>query len=324
MKRLSSRKEQGRTTKPRKQETCKNCSKTIARADRALFVEEDLARVFCSEECITDFFAPEIDKLEKQYWRRLEPYTHQELGDSEREKLTDLRWIVLQEPDEVWRQKTKEGENRYTLISKFEPAGTPVWCICICLYLRGEPSFLYIAFATGVPQLVEQYRKGSRVKVKPTQAKSTAISADANESEEASPETARVDGLAGEWTPGESLRAQWAAERRADDIPVEQFESYQSSLEETLQKPDEVWGLDVSGEHLFHFIKRFSGADGFWYVVVARDQEEDGEATPSDEAHLELLEAFPTVDPHLVDQYRKGEQQMGEPQAVAANARLIH
>ena len=99
-------------------DACHTCAKKLSGdAERALFVEEEVGRIFCSEACIATFFTPEITRLEKEYFKRLQP---SDLSAEERESLAHLRWITLQEPDEIWREKTLSGDFRYTLISDFK------------------------------------------------------------------------------------------------------------------------------------------------------------------------------------------------------------
>src|SRR4051812_14872380 len=54
-------------------EICKNCSRNLSGSDQALFVEEEIGRVFCSENCIAGFFSDDIERLEKEYFRKLSP-----------------------------------------------------------------------------------------------------------------------------------------------------------------------------------------------------------------------------------------------------------
>ena len=142
------------------EELCQNCAKDLKGSLRALFVEEEIGRIFCTESCIASYFTPEIERLEKGFFKRLSP---SDLSSDEREQFAHLRWITLQEPDEVWREKTIAGDYRYTLISEFEPSQKKVWCICICLFLRGEPSFLYLAFTTLNAAMSNYYRKGEQL-----------------------------------------------------------------------------------------------------------------------------------------------------------------
>jgi hypothetical protein len=303
-------------------ENCQFCSKNLHHEEKALFVEEEVGRIFCSEDCIASFFSPEVERLEKEYLRFV---SNGDLTGDEREKLAHLRWITLQEPDEVWRQKTLSGDYRFTLISEFQPANRPIWCVCVCLFLRGEPSFLYIAFPTKNTAMVNHYRRGERVEwVKPS------AEGEISETKAVSPTAAAsgqgqgpimMDGLADAWTEEETLRAQMSQHRRTDDIPEREYELYQTCLEETLETPDEVWSL-LTGEsadevRLYHFIRHYADeAPGVWYVIVARETEDDEQ--------IEILDAFPTRDRTLVDRYRQGEQELGNPEPVKTSNRMVH
>jgi hypothetical protein len=298
------------------QESCMNCAKDLSREDRALFVEEEIGRVFCSEDCIAAYFAPEVERLEKEYFKHL---ASSDLSPDEREKLAHLRWITLQEADEVWREKTLSGDHRYTLISEFTPSSKPVWSVCICLFLRGEPSFLYLAFTTRNGAMVNHYRRGERIEwIRP--AKKEDRPARATADGESDGEAIRMDGLADEWTEEETLRASLSGPRRADDIPVEDYPLYNACTEETLHEPDEVWRVSPSGEdgpHLYHFIREYPDEKpGFWFVVVARE-------TSSDDEEIEILDLFPTRDAELVQRFRQGNQEVGS-QEPASPSRLVH
>ena len=290
-------------------EICKSCNKDLRNEERALFVEEEIGRIFCSENCIATFFAPEVARLEKEYFKQL---VSSDLTDDDRQGLAHLRWITLQEPDEVWREKTLAGDQRYTLISEFQPADQPVWYICICLFLRGEPSFLYLAFPTRNPAMVDHYRKGERVEwVKSESGESPAPAPSAKEPV--------VDGLADAWTEDETLRAQLTQGRKADDIPQEEFSLYQACIEETLESPDEVWTLRTGDEdsmRMYHFIRQYPDENpSFWFVIVAKETE--------DAEQIELLDTFPTKDSELVDRYRRGDQEIGL-RDLQTPSRLVH
>jgi hypothetical protein len=318
---------------PANDEVCHQCSKDLRNEERALFVEEEVGRVFCSEDCITQYFSPEIEKLEKEYLKHL---SKGDLTPDEREQFAHLRWITLEEPDEIWREKTLAGDFHYTLISEFKPGNRTVWCVCICLFLRGEPSFLYLAFPTRNAALVNHYRRGERVewnrgkeeggrkgKAEPHgHAHGTRALAGGKTAGEGNPERTQMDGLAEAWTEDETLRAQLTQRRRADDVPHDEFELYQGCLDETLQGPDEVWSFTMGeGEDetkLYHFIKYYGDDNpAVWYVIVARETKED-------EEQIEILDAFPTRDSDLVDRYRRGEQEVGAHEAAPSSSRLVH
>jgi hypothetical protein len=325
----------------REAESCRNCAKDLSGDQRALFVEEEVGRIFCSEACIAAHFAPEIERLEKEYMRRLTP---RDLNSDEREALDHLRWITLQEPDEVWREKTLSGDFRYTMISEFQPGDKRVWSVCICLFLRGEPSFLFIAFPTKNAAMVNHYRRGERVEwTKPERAATEQSEGHENEDAELADgaDAEPTDRLADPWTEEETLRAQLVQERDESDIPAEEYALYQDCLQEALDAPDEVWSLDLGAEQdsevdeasaasgsgeerdrdtdrntrLYHFIKHYSDR-GFWYVVIARETD--------DEDEIELLDAFPTRDANLVERHRRGSAEAGPAEVNKPGQRVIH
>jgi hypothetical protein len=310
-------------------DSCRNCAKDLSGDQRALFVEEEVGRVFCSESCIAAHFAPDIERLEKEFMRRLSP---RDLSGEERESVDHLRWITLQEPDEVWREKTLTGDFRYTLISEFQPGDKKIWSVCICLFLRGEPSFLYLAFPTKNSAMVNHYRRGERIEwSKPARQADLAIAERGGEPE-AEVSKDPTDRLADPWTEEETLRAQLVQDRDDSDIPSDEYADYQDCLEEVLDGPDEVWTLTMEdaaaiaaeadvetteaspAARLFHFIKHYADK-GFWYVVIARETD--------DEEEIELLDAFPTRDASLVDRHRRGSQDSGTVEVKAA-PRIIH
>ena len=295
--------------------SCYNCGTNLKNSERALFVEEEVGRIFCSEVCITSYFSDDVKQLEKEYFRRLSP---DDFSDEKREQLGYLRWITLEEPDEAWRQKTAAGDFRYTLISEFKPSNKSVWCICICLLLRGEPSFLFLAFPTMNSEMVEHYRRGEKVKwIKPAAA---VAEAEADVSEQPQSEKL-IDGLADEWTPDETVRAQISQKRKSNDIPVEEFELYHACFEQTLEEPDEVWSIRTSnenedGQKVYHFIRHYpEEKPGVWFVIVARETDK--------EEQIEVVDAFPTRDSELVERYRVGEQEAGF-KTMESPSRLIH
>ncbi len=287
-------------------QVCHNCSKGLEPNDRALFVEEDVGRIFCSELCISAYFNSDIERLEKEYFKRL---SSSDLSSTEREALAHLRWNTLQEPDEVWREKTLTGDFRFTLISEFQPQNKRIWCICICLFLRGEPSFLYLSFPTKNAAMVNYYRRGEQVQWQQTPGPSRV---------EKVP-SLPMDGLASAWTEEEMMQAQMIPEENTMDISPADFELYQSCFEQTLELPDEVWSTHLPGEtslKVFHFIKRYSEENpSYWYVIVAREIEDDEQ--------IEILNAFPTRNLSVLDRYRQGQQEVGYGESQAAS-RIVH
>jgi hypothetical protein len=282
---------------------CVECKKKIAAVDQALFVEEGVNRYFCSEPCIVRHFTPDIEKLEREYGRHV---SANDLSSEERERYAHLRWMNLENPTEVWKEKVKPGDDRYTLIAEFQPETKPVWAVAICLMLRGDPSFLYLAFVTSDRHLVDVFRRGERMRiVKNGDEPTTHVVAEAEvaEVESAPVSLARTAHLAEPWTESDSVRANLLTARKESDIPTEDFGFYQKCLEETLQNPNELWSyLPKSAKRIYHFLKHYDHDGSFWYVVIAKDT--------VDETQIEIVDVFPTRDESLIALCRHGKKEV--------------
>lgn len=283
------------------QEHCTSCGKGLKGEDRALFVEEEVGRVFCSEDCITQHFQPEIDLIEKEYFK-FRP--KDDLTPEEREQYAHLRWVTIQEPDEVWKEKRPSGDYRHTLISQFKPGAKPIWCICICLFLRGDPSFLYMAFPTRSKALVDRFRKGKKINW--AKGESTSSSGEGAPLE-LEAEGDRTDGLADGWSQSETVRAEIHKTRSSNDIPEEEYGLYENLLEKTLESPDELWVMESKDDgepDRYQFIKHFPDEDNgpVYYIVIAQESEQT--------EHLEVIGQVPTRDEKVANQYRKGRQEL--------------
>lgn len=270
---------------------CVQCNKALGPDDHALFVEEEVGRIFCSEDCILNYFTPDLERLEKEYFEHL---PSDDLPVEERERLAHLRWATLQDPDEIWKEKTVQGDSRYTLISEFWLEDVRIYCVCISLMLGNEPSFLFQAFVTRSKEMVEAYRRGEQVKNRPSRERNRVAEYDTSASQT---HGLVEDSLLPPTDP-------FVQSELVRDIPQEEYELYAECLEETVQQPDELWSIDAVNEnqdHLLHFIREYEEEGGapFWYVVVGREgQIED---------NIEILEGFPTRSPEIVENYRKGE-----------------
>lgn len=292
-------------------EYCYACSKDLKSQEKALFVEEEIGRVFCSEDCITQYFQPEIERLESDYFKHR---PKDDLTPEEREQFAHLRWVTLQEPDEVWRKKGSGGELHYTLISEFKPASKSVWCVCQCLFLRGEPSFLFLAFPTKSAALAARYRKGERVEW--VKAEELPVQPGI------SPEGV-IDGLAAEWTDQSEINIQkFLARRASGDIPEEEFGDHENLVEPTLEEPDELWveeSKDEGEPDHYTFIRHFEtpseSSSGIWYIILAKESE-DGE-------QLEVVGHFPCKLRESVEAFRRGRQEV-ELDEDSSSSRTVH
>jgi len=297
-------------------ERCASCEKGLKKDDQVLFVEEEVGRSFCSEECIVDCFNPDIERLEKEYFKNL---PLDDLSAAEKDKFSDYRWMNLQEPQEIWREKTLSGDYRYTLISEYQVSSKPLWSVCICLFLQGEPSFLFMAFVTRKEIFVDQYRKGERVqrvKKKADHVSKEGAKILKAEQEVSTPtkEAHPTDRLADGWSENETQIARRLSRLKKGDIPHEEHDQYEACVEETLENPSEVWVWDskknsaphVAKNRNFHFLRQYVSTehDPYWYIVVAKETD--------NEDQLEIVDAFPTRDEETLESYRKGSQQLAD------------
>ena len=281
---------------------CCECGSVIKAREQALFVEEDVGRYFCEEACIIAHFTDDIEKMEREYGRNV---SANDLTSEEREKYAHFRWATLEEPAEVWMEKSSSGDHRYTLISQFTPENKTVWGVAVCLMLRGEPSFLFIAFVTGDKRLVDAFRKGERQKVirqMKEEDNVIPLRPEANQDQSM---------LAESWSESDSVRAGILRSRTEKDIPYEDFGFYQKCLEETLQEPNELWSYPATAKKkVYHFIREYEHDQNYWYVVMAKDA--------TDDTQIEIIDAFPTKDRQLMELCRHGKREvLGGAQAEA-------
>lgn len=291
---------------------CTHCQKTLAKGKKALYVEEDLNRVFCSEQCILDHFQPEIQRYENEYFDLIKAHG-QELPPAERERLLPLRWPTLQEPGEVWVRPGPEGDRHMTMIREFQQNGQPLWCVCVTLSLRGDPSFLFIAAVTKLKGVAETYRRGEiahKSDVKTLDAEAELVKLAEMDNTILPPGEDRV---ADEWSREDALRAHAEGLRNEEDIPQISEDRQDKLVEETLEKPDEVWTVENQApdgrlRKYYHFIRQVKKAvhkvpmDG-WFVVVAQDGQKADE--------IEIIDGFLTQRSEVVDGFRQGKQEMG-------------
>lgn len=309
------------------QTECSMCGKDLRLLERALFVEEEVGRTFCCEECIAEYYQDDIQVLEKKYLRLR---GKDDLTAEERQRYAHLRWMTMEEPEEIYKEKTEPGEFRYTLISSFHPDEKKVWSICICLFLKGEPSFLYLAFSTQKLSLVKQFRKGekmsapNRAQLKKDKKSGLSLQTKSSSAAQQSRDEENLDRLATDWTENENLRAKLQSHKNVKDIKMKDYGLFEHLADPTLETPDELWvqeAKDDAEPDQYSFIRYFPNEstekeNGVWYIVTAQESEESEQ--------LELLTQIPTTDAKLVENYRKGRSQKIVSEKNDAENRFIH
>ena len=295
-------------TLPSHHAQCVHCQRDMRESERALFVEEELGRVYCSQACIINYFSPEVQRIDWQY--RSMVYFNHALPESE-EMVSQFRGRTLACPDEVWLQIQKNGELRYAFISEHGSIEhETLWCICICLCLRGEPSFLFKAMITESPAILEFYRQGERI-VNPLAFSSSSALRHHGE------ETFVDDRLAQEWTLAETKRASRLGEWGPADIAEADQHLYSHCVDETLKHPDELWCIvddhqsNSGSDRTFHFIRHYDQApEQYWFIIVARELKASRQ--------IEIVDVFPTNSARLAEGYRIGRREpMSSPRSAS-------
>lgn len=300
-------------------EFCANCRKKLHDLERVLFVETEVGRCFCTEECIQDYFQPTVEAMEEE-WRKLR--SPSDFTDKEVEKLLYHRGDTLEDPDEVWIQTAETSEKIYTFISQFRQGEDPFWFVVACITIEGIPSFVFLSFATRDEALVEEYRRGQLAS-----GITEEDAARATEHLNIGDEQNNVHQLA---EPGSSsFERLYGDMRQANDIPREDFPKFDPFVDSTLDEPDEIWTITEESSKWYSFISKYKVSDSEIIHAPDRVESEEGdeeEATGEEPGagvepgnwfymvlvcrqvgeSLEVVFAFPTIDPGLVQHFRKG------------------
>ncbi len=187
-------------------EFCSHCRKSLKAAkfneeDTVYFVEKEVGRGFCSEQCITDYFEPVVSQLVADHTRL---YSQYDFNADQIAELSHCQETTLGEPDEIWMEQTESSDRYYTFICAFDlnyvapnsvgEGGSDIspknasssdneaedsveedsenedrfseqrfYYVVVCLAIDGVPSFIFLSFPTRDADLVEYYRRGTEV-----------------------------------------------------------------------------------------------------------------------------------------------------------------
>ena len=270
---------------------CANCRKSLQDLETVYFVEKEIGRCFCQEDCIRGYFQPIVDYMREDLKR------HQSDQDvsSEELELDEHKQLTLEDPDEIWIEQMESGERYFTFISSFDDDKQERFhYVVVCLTIDGIPSFVFLNFSTRDEDLIEQYRRGIELRSwaensPESAAAEAALSASEIEQDLQSPLAEQLDRIMSE-------------HRQTEDIPKDAFPKFEGCIEHALDDPDEIWTFTDSEKTTWYtFIARFSDEENehnelpFAMIVVCQNL--DG---------LSIVSAFPTTDPAFVHQFRKG------------------
>jgi hypothetical protein len=242
---------------------------------------------FESEEALYSHFESEIEVFEKEYQSFKQK---DDIPDSEHEQYESQLSETLEQPDEIWIDKsTIKGHEFHIFLKEFtEEDGEPLFHIAVTYSASGVPSFIYLHFPTRKIELVEKYQRDT-------------IAYD-RILEEAPLGAIEGDAL----LEGDELAIGYYQAmlkvRSEEDIPESKFREYAYLRETAIEEADEIWRhTDPFGNVLVNFYKEFSeeGKEPFYYVVVTLE-----DAVSNSHA---LLFSFPTTDLNLTTRYKQGE-----------------
>lgn len=285
-------------------EYCANCRKPLGSMERVLFVEKEIGRCFCSEDCIREYFQPTVELMQEELGK---VRSQGDFTEAEASRMAQYRLLTLQDPDEVWLEDTDSGERRFTFISHFRHGDEPFSYVVVCLTIDGEPSFIFLNFPTRDQELVTAYRRGRDLRVND----------EVREEEEGlevalpvapPPLAAAAEPVRKAMSDPDSL-SEWerlyAEARQPGDVPVEDFAMFAEYVEPTIDDPEEIWSFrDDEGNPWVTFIANYSEEEGgpsaFRMIVVCQPTKEEGKRA------LDVVFAFPTLDAALAQRFRRG------------------
>lgn len=251
-----------------------------------IVIDREAGLVFSSEKELYSFFDPQIQLLESQYQAARKD---SDLNEEEVHHLGDLLDDTLEEPAEIWHDdKTFSDFPIFHFIRPLEEInGFHVAVTYVSA--DDEPTFIFLHFVTRDLDLIQMYRKGDLVYDRAF--------------EEVGFGAIEGDGLSDGDPMAMGLFLSMLKLRSESDLPFEQFQKLGVECrEETIENADEIWrSTDMKGNTLVTFIKDFADHElkDLHYVAVTQED-------TSSNVHT-LLFSFPTIDSHLLDRYRHGE-----------------
>lgn len=286
-------------------EFCANCRKNLNDAERILFVEKEVGRCFCTEECIHEYFLPTVDFM-KEDLAKLR--SSNDFTEEDSEKLQHYQFLTLEDPDEVWMDERESGERHFTFISYFRHGEDQFKYVVVCLTLTGDPSYVFLSFPSRDEDLIDNYRKGTDLKIQEDLTADPIVA----QMEQAGAQMEQIadvhfisDGATGFESALEdsaSLLEYLKQARHPEDIAVEDHSKFNVFIDHVLDEPDEIWmHEDAQKNRICTFSSRFfdESVGGFEMVVITR-------LNPSNVNAIDVVLAFPTIDANLSQKFKRG------------------
>lgn len=250
-----------------------------------IVIDKEKKLTFKSEDEVYEHFKERIIILEEEF------KSHRTESDIDFKKFVEFDSLLektLSRPDEVWEDsESLPGETmRYYLLLTEAHLAKPIFYVAIAYIGDRRPTFVYLHFPTIDENLLNWYRRGTKIL---DRAEKFGLSA------------AQEDALSDGDELAQGLFEAMLKIRSEKDLSLSEFSNYLDYREVTLENPDEIWRYtDSQGRVLVNFIKEFTRDElPVFYIVVTLEEN-------LSESHF-LLFSFPTRDVSLVDRYRHGE-----------------
>ena len=210
-------------------EFCTSCRKVLEQKGQV--IDHDSDYIFCSEDCISEFFSPVIS-----YLALAKDINSSEVDDQTLELLTGS-------PDQVWENYVSHHFKLYThILSLNSLAGDTQNYVLFCSYLDGSPSYILEFFPTSD---LDRYQKGELVYEKNKDVEILDL----------------VEGRKNEFL------SELLSLRSELDIGFESFHLYQQYEEEVVSEYTESYA-DEENSGFGYFIKFINKeSDQFYYIV---------------------------------------------------------
>jgi hypothetical protein len=259
-------------------------------SNNRIVIDEAKGLVFSSEDELYNYFLPQIQTLEKEFFSKR---SDDDVAESEFSRYEELLGNLLDDPDEIWEEaQSIHGNKVHIYVGHFSSETESLFYVALVYRTDDSPSFVFLHFPSIDASLIDQYRRGRLIydrvlkEVEPGAVDGDALS--------------EGDDLAvGLYKAMLKLRA-------GKDIKEIDFKDFEELREGTIEEPDEIWRTnDLSGNILVTFIRDFSDEEeNLRYVVVTIED-------TASSSHA-LLFSFPTRDQNLIDRYRHGENLQAE------------
>lgn len=210
-------------------EFCVSCRKVLF--EKTQVVDHDSDYIFCSEDCINEFFAPVIS------------YLSHGKGEETDSIDDDVLEILTKSPDEIREVYISHHFKMYThLLTHNRYTSNPEHFVLYCSYLDNSPSFIFGFFKVAG---LDTFRQGELVYEKDKQVEVLDI----------------LEGKKNEFL------SELLVKRSELDIPFENFHYYQKYQDETIENHTEAF-KDPDDTEFGYFVKKFDGAEETFYFIV--------------------------------------------------------